>query len=99
MLDNYWIKSLNLVHKHELRGRSMEFDYLKLRKLIKGKYGTQKEFAKKLGIGRVSLNQRLNNISEFTQDEMFDACELLDIKAEEIPIYFFNIKVQKKEHS
>lgn len=75
----------------------MEFDYFKLRELIKEKCGTQKEFAKKLGIGRVSLNQRLNNLSEFRQDEMFGACRILDIRESEIPVYFFTIKVQKRE--
>lgn len=75
----------------------MEFDYCKLRKLIKEKCGTQEEFAKKLGIGRVSLNQRLNNILEFTQEEIFQACDILGVSKDELTRYFFTLKVQKDE--
>lgn len=50
--------------------------------------GTQAVFAGKLGIGRVSLSQRLNNQSEFSQDEIFKSCEILKIDLPEIPTYF-----------
>ncbi len=67
----------------------MIFDYSKLRGRIKEKYYTQDNFAKMMGMGRVSLSQRLNNILEFTQKEIFMACELLDIPLIDIPEYFF----------
>lgn len=67
----------------------MAWDYSKLRGKIKEKCGTQDVFAKKIGIGRVSLSQRLNNQSEFSQEEIFSACQVLDISKENIPIYFF----------
>lgn len=67
----------------------MAWDYSKLRGKIKEKCGTQDVFAKKIGIGRVSLSQRLNNQSEFSQEEIFSACKVLDISKENIPIYFF----------
>lgn len=76
----------------------MEFDYRKLRGKIREVYETQDKFAEKLGIGRVSLSQRLNNILEFSQKEILLACKLLKIPIEECYQYFFNLKVQKHEH-
>ena len=71
----------------------MSYDYGKLRGKIKEVCGTQNDFSEKLGIGRVSLSQRLNNQLEFSQNEIFKSCEILDIDKEEIPIYFFTLKV------
>lgn len=69
------------------------WDYSKLRGRIREKCGTQDQYAKELGIGRVSLSQRLNNQLEFSQDEIFKTCEILDIDQSEIPTYFFTIVV------
>ena len=67
----------------------MAWDYSKLRGKIKEICGTQDVFALKLGIGRVSLSQRLNNQLEFSQEEIFKACDILSIKSEDISSYFF----------
>lgn len=75
----------------------MEYDYSELRGLIKAKCGTQNKFAEKLGIGRVSLSQRLNNQLEFTQGEMNKACDILEKERDAIPYLFFTVKVQKRE--
>lgn len=75
----------------------MEFNYNKLRGKIKEVYGTQDNFAEALGIGRVSLSQRLNNSADFSNLEIFSACRLLGISQLEIAEYFFNPKVQKNE--
>lgn len=75
----------------------MAFDYISLRCKIKEVFGTQDKFAKALGIGRVSLSQRLNNILEFSQEEIQKSCDLLGFSKNEIPEYFFNLKVQKDE--
>lgn len=75
----------------------VEFEYSELIKLIRYKFGTQDNFAKALGIGRVSLSQRLNNKLEFSQDEILKASNLLGIPKGSIPRYFFNEKVQKSE--
>lgn len=77
----------------------MAFEYNALVQLIRFKYGTQNNFAKALGIGRVSLSQRLNNRLEFTQDEIAKSAGLLGIPREGIPEYFFKEKVQKNELS
>ena len=71
----------------------MAWDYSKLRGKIKEVCGTQDVFADKIGIGRVSLSQRLNNLLEFSQDEIFKSCKVLGLEEKEIPIYFFTLKV------
>ena len=71
----------------------MNWNYDKLRGKIKEKCGTQDVFAEKLGIGRVSLSQRLNNQLEFTQKEMYAAVGILGIDAKDISDYFFVQKV------
>lgn len=77
----------------------MAFDYSKLRGKIKEVFGTQDNFAKALGIGRVSLSQRLNNYLDFSQEEIDKAYKLLNLSKEEIPRYFFTTKVQKQERN
>lgn len=77
----------------------MSFDYAKLRGKIKEVYRTQDEFAKALGIGRVSLSQRLNNTLDFSQEEINTACKILGLAASDIPDYFFTPQVQKSEQA
>lgn len=71
----------------------MEWKYDKLRGRIREMCGTQDAFAKKLGLGRVSLSQRLNNRQEFSQDEIFRSCDILEIDFSELPAYFFTKNV------
>lgn len=71
----------------------MSWDYNKLRGKIKEVCGTQDEFARRLNIGRVSLSQRLNNQLEFSQKEIFSACDILGINYLDIPTYFFTEEV------
>ncbi len=71
----------------------MHWNYSKLRGKIKEVCGTQDSFAEKLGIGRVSLSQRLNNQLEFTQEEIFMSCEILDISLRDVEEYFFTREV------
>lgn len=73
------------------------FDYSKLLGKIKEIYKTQDAFATALGIGRVSLSQRLNNHMDFSQNEIKKACELLGLAEGDITAYFFTPKVQKSE--
>ena len=77
----------------------MKFNYRKLRGKIREVYGTQDKFAEKLGIGRVSLSQRLNNILDFSQNDIIVSCKLLGIPIEECYQYFFTIEVQKDEQT
>lgn len=71
----------------------MGWKYDKLRGRIKEICGTQDAFAEKLGIGRVSLSQRLNNQLEFSQDEIFRACDILNIDFSDLSAYFFTKNV------
>ena len=71
------------------------YNYSSLMGLIKEKYGTQEKFAEVLGLGRVSLSQRLNNKLEFRQSEIKYAVELLEIPKESIGGYFFVVKDSK----
>lgn len=67
----------------------MVWNYRKLQGRIKEVFGTQDSFADALGISRSSLSQRLNNKLEFSQDEMFKTCELLDIPMVDLPEFFY----------
>lgn len=67
-----------------------KFNYNRLRGRIKEIYHTQEKFADALGVGRVSLSQRLSNKLEFTQDEILRACQLLNIDWDEMEEFFFS---------
>lgn len=67
----------------------MSFDYSKLSGKIKEVCKTQDEFAKRMGLGRVSISQRLNNKLDFTTSEINKACDILGITKADIPVYFF----------
>ena len=75
----------------------MPFDYRKLRGKIKEFYGTETEFALALGLSRTSLSMRLNNLVQFTSDEMAKSAELLHFPIQDLHIYFFTPEVQKHE--
>lgn len=94
---DYIICKFRKLNRKEMKQKHMsgrtEFDYSRLRGRIKEKCDTQDAFAERLGIGRVSLSQRLNNQLDFSQDEMFKTCDILDIDRAEIPAYFFIAKV------
>lgn len=72
----------------------MAFDYSKLRGRIKEIYGTQDAFAEAIGIGRVSLSEKLNNKVEFRQREINKSCEVLEIPIDEMTDYFFKLEVR-----
>ncbi len=76
----------------------MDFDYGKLRGRIRERFKTERTFAAAMGIGRVSLSQKLNNENDFTRNQMLKAADLLEISPDDIPEYFFTQKVQKHEH-
>lgn len=75
----------------------MIFSYAKLRQKIKERFKTQEAFAKALGISRTSLNLKLNNAAEFSQNEIVKAVDLLDLKSTDVDGYFFAVEVQKTE--
>lgn len=72
-----------------------EYDYRKLRGLIREKFGTQAEFSKAVGLSEVSVSNKLNNIVDWGQEEMENAISALNIPYTGIYDYFFTHKVEK----
>lgn len=61
----------------------------KLRGKIIEVYGSQKDFAKALGISEQSVTAKLNKRTDFSQGDIIKWCSLLGIAKEEINHYFF----------
>jgi len=75
----------------------MAFCYDKLRGKIREIFGTQDKFAAALGMSPGTLSLKLNNVSEFTQQEMVNAIHLLHEPPESVNQYFFTTEVRKTE--
>ena len=74
----------------------MRFTSFKLLGRIR-EYGlTQADLAASIGINKGTLNAKLNGQSYFTAQEIGAICEVLHISYQDIPVYFFNTRVQKK---
>lgn len=75
---------------------NIEYDYSKLKGRITEKLGTQRAFAKAMGMSERTCTLKLNNRAHFTQPEIHRACkpDILDIECVDIPAYFFTLKVQ-----
>ena len=71
----------------------MTFNYSKLRGRIREVFGTQDRFAEAMGRSDTSISKKLNNKSEWTQQEINRAVEVLGIDDVDIPAYFFAQKV------
>lgn len=69
------------------------YSYDKLKRRIKQYCKTQKEFATYLNISATCLNNKLNNKSYFTQDEINKIIEIFNLSADEVISYFFTIEV------
>lgn len=68
-------------------------DYKKLKLKIKEVFDTQEAFAEVMGLNKSTLNQKLNNSTEWKTSEIAKACDLLHIPLTEAHLYFFNKKV------
>lgn len=75
----------------------VSFSYDKLRGKIREVFGTQDRFAEALGMSKSTLSQKLNNCSEFTQQEMMDSMKLLNQNLSQLDEYFFTPEVRKTE--
>lgn len=67
----------------------MPYNYSKLLGRIVEKVGTQSNFADHMGLSERSISLKLNGKVGWKQSEIAKACEVLSIKDEEIPAYFF----------
>ena len=65
------------------------FDHEILRVKISEVYGTETEFAKRLGKNRATLSKKLNGVNDFTAEEIYKSCNLLGIEPEDVSAYFF----------
>lgn len=73
----------------------MAFNYNKLIGKIIEVFGTRGAFASAMGISDTALRQKLQSERNFRQDEIYKACNLLDIDVRDISLYFFVEQVKK----
>ena len=66
---------------------------LRLRGRIIQKYGSQGAFAKHLGKTEQTITAKLNGRSQFSQDDILNWCNALDIVADDVGEYFFAEKL------
>lgn len=67
----------------------MGYNYDKLRGKIREKFKTESAFALAIAMSTRTLSLKLNGERDWRQAEIDRACELLDVKREDIPYYFF----------
>lgn len=69
------------------------FDHSKLKGRIVEKYGTMKEFYSHLPYTPEMAFRKFKGKSGLSRTDILEWCEILDIPTEEIPAYFFALKV------
>ena len=72
----------------------MKFDYSKLNGRIVEVFGTQKAFAEAMNLSERTISLKLNSKIYFNQDEIVLGIQLLKLTVNDIPDYFFTLKVQ-----
>ena len=70
------------------------FDYSRLRGRIVEKYGSNAAFAKAFPMSERTLSLKLTCKQGWSQAQIMQACDLLDIPYVDIPDYFFKPKVR-----
>lgn len=76
----------------------IKFNYSKLKGKIVEVYDTLDAFSKTIEMDRATLSSKLNNKTYFTQPQMLEMCDRLNIPINEIPVYFFTVTVEKTQH-
>lgn len=72
----------------------MSYNYSKLKGRIVEFFDNQRNFAKAMELSERSISLKMSGKRAWKQTDITKACILLDIKEENIPLYFFNAKVQ-----
>lgn len=67
----------------------IKFEYRKLRGKIIEVFGSYGNFADALGISSVTVSNKLNSKTQFSQDDIIDWSEALSIPISESGTYFF----------
>lgn len=65
------------------------YNYSELLGKLKSKNITQEELARKIHLNPSTLNQKLNNKSEFSQTEMRNICSVLNVPLDNIVSFFY----------
>jgi len=65
------------------------FSYAKLKGRIIEKFGSQRDFAKAIGISECSMTAKLRGHTYFSQPEIFKIVKALDIDPKAVTSYFF----------
>ena len=73
------------------------YDYSKLRGRIKEKLGTEREFALRIRRTANYVSKVFRNGTYFTQNDIANGADVLDIPVDEIGVYFFTPEVHKNE--
>lgn len=68
----------------------MNYSYDKLRGRIIEKYGSQEKYAEKLGISTNSLSKKMTGKTGFSQKDIIQWAELLEIDRSDYSDYFFS---------
>ncbi len=68
---------------------SRVYDYSELLGKMRSQKITQEELAKRIHLNPSTLNQKLNNKSEFSQSEIRNILSVLGIPIEMTAVYFF----------
>lgn len=63
--------------------------YGRLREEIRKKFGTIGAFADAWGKDRSTVSNKLNSLTPWTDVDIEETCQLLDISIEEVSAYFF----------
>ena len=75
----------------------MSRENLELRGRIIQKFGSQGRFAQHIGKTQQTVTAKLNNRVQFTQNDILEWCNALDIPADDVGKYFFDQKLSKAE--
>ena len=67
----------------------VKFEYRKLRGKIIEVYKSQILFAEKLGVSEVTVSNKLNQKTQFNQDDIITWCYALGIDLTDAGMYFF----------
>lgn len=67
----------------------MQYSYAKLRGKIVEKFGSQAKFAEALGISTVAMSNKMNCKAGFSQSDMIQWGEKLEIATKDFGEYFF----------
>lgn len=87
---SYVILSLEKLNKE---GDKVAFCYDKLIGRITEICGTRQKFGELMEFSSTTTTAKLNNKSEFSQDEIIKAIEVLKLQSADIPLYFFTRQV------